>query len=90
MLATLVVFGGRYFSAWRVTAPATALLILLSILGTFLVVRGVEKTNPVRHSTSLEQLARDRDLTVAAYRQWTESVRQARLRGRFGVADQNR
>jgi hypothetical protein len=74
MLATLVVFGGRYFAAWRMTTPATVLLIGLSVLATILVARANEKTNPVRHSTSLEQLARDRDLTVAAYRQWTESV----------------
>jgi hypothetical protein len=74
LLALLIVFGGRYFRAWRITAPATALIIALSALGTYLVTRNREQTNPIRHPTSIEQLAKDREVPIAGYRQWTESV----------------
>ena len=74
MLATLVVFGGRYYRAWRLTVPATLLILALSFLWTFLVFRGREASNPVRHPTSLEQFARDRDVTVTGYRQWADAV----------------
>src|SRR5947209_19001481 len=70
MLALLVLFGGRFLRSWRKTALATLLIIIVSALGTYLVFRKTETTNPVRHITSLEELAKDRDLNVANYRQW--------------------
>jgi hypothetical protein len=74
MLATLVVFGGRYFRAWRQTLPITVLLVVASVLATILVLRKPEQTNPVRHHTSLEEFARVREQTVPAYREWTGNV----------------
>jgi archaellum component FlaC len=73
MLALLVLFGGRYFHSWRKTLPATAVIFALSILGTYLVLRNNEKTNPVRHLTSLEQFAKDREINVTNYRAWVEA-----------------
>ena len=70
MLALLVLFGGRFFRSWRKTVLATLLVVIVSALGTYLVFRKTEATNPVRHITSLEELARDRDVNVANYRQW--------------------
>jgi hypothetical protein len=69
-LALLVLFGGRFFRSWRKTLLATLLIILVSAAGTYLVFRGTETTNPVRHITSLEELAKGRDVNVANYRQW--------------------
>jgi hypothetical protein len=57
MLALVVLFGGRFFRGWNKTIPATLVIFALSVLCTVLVVRGKEQTNPVRHNTSLEQLA---------------------------------
>ena len=75
MLALLVLFGGRYFHSWRKTVPATVVLLALSMLGTYLVLRNNEKTNPVRHLTSLEQFAQspDREVNVTNYRAWVEA-----------------
>ena len=75
MLALLVLFGGRYFHSWRKTVPATVAIFALSVLGTYLVLRNNEKTNPVRHLTSLEQFARDpdREVNVTNYRAWVEA-----------------
>ena len=75
MLALLVLFGGRYFHSWRKTVPATVVIFALSILGTYLVLRNNEKTNPVRHLTSLEQFAKEpnRDVNVTNYRAWVEA-----------------
>jgi len=70
MLALLVLFGGRFFRSWRKTVLATLLIIMVSAAGTYLVFRGTETTNPVRHITSLEELAKGRDVNVANYRQW--------------------
>jgi hypothetical protein len=72
MLALLMLFGGRYFRSWRKTIPATLLIIVLSALATFLVMRGREKNNPVRHLSSLSQFARGRNLDVTNYRQWVD------------------
>jgi hypothetical protein len=73
MLALLTLFGGRYFRSWRKTAPATAVIFALSLLGAYLVLRDNEKSNPVRHLTSLEQFAKDREINVTNYRQWVEA-----------------
>lgn len=75
MLALLVLFGGRYFHSWRKTVPATVVILALSVLGTYLVLRNNEKSNPVRHLTSLEQFARDpnREVNVTNYRAWVEA-----------------
>lgn len=69
-LALLVLFGGRFFRSWRKTLLATLLIIVVSAAGTYLVFRATETTNPVRHITSLEELAKGRDVNVANYRQW--------------------
>lgn len=73
MLALLVLFGGRYFRVWRTTIPATLLLVAVSGLLTFLVVRTRETGNPVRHTTSLAQLAKEREVNVTSYREWLKS-----------------
>jgi hypothetical protein len=73
MLALLMLFGGRYFRSWRKTIPATLLIIALSALATFLVMRGREKNNPVRHQSSLSQFAKGRGLDVTNYRQWVDT-----------------
>lgn len=73
MLALLVLFGGRYFRSWRTTLPATLLIVAMSALLTFLVLRTKETTNPVRHSSSLAQLAKERDVNVASYHDWVKA-----------------
>ncbi|HKG20355.1 MAG TPA: hypothetical protein VKC34_00535, partial [Blastocatellia bacterium] len=71
MLALVVLFGGRYFRSWRVTVPATMLILLLSVLGSWLVLRG--KVNPVQRRASLTQFAKDRGTDRNAYEDWTSS-----------------
>lgn len=73
MLALMVLFGGRYFRSWRTTLPATLLIVAMSALLTFLVLRTKETTNPVRHASSLAQLAKDRDVNVASYHDWVKA-----------------
>src|SRR5256714_6278214 len=70
MLALLVVFGGRFFRSWRKTVAATLLILIASALGTWLVRRNTEAKTPVRHFTSLEEVAKARGVEVANYRQW--------------------
>jgi hypothetical protein len=71
LLALLVLFGGRFFRSWRKTLPAVLLIVVISALATYLVFRNTELLhNPVRHVTSLEELAKARELNVANYRQW--------------------
>jgi len=71
-LALLLVSGGRYFSAWRTTIPATLAIICIAGLGAFLVVRG--KRNPILNpQTSQVQLAKERGLQPKAYGQWVDS-----------------
>ena len=72
-LALLVVFGGRFFGSWRKTLPALLLIIAVSAVGTYLVFHNTEGKNRVRHITSLEELARDREVNVTGYRQWVEA-----------------
>lgn len=73
MLALMVLFGGRYFRSWRTTLPATLLIVAMSALLTFLVLRTKETTNPVRHTSSLAQLAKERDVNVASYHDWVKA-----------------
>ncbi|MEK6300630.1 MAG: hypothetical protein AABO41_07910 [Acidobacteriota bacterium] len=73
MTALLILFGGRFIRAWRKTLAATLLIFATSAAFTFLVVRGKEQTNPVRHNTSLEQFAKERELSIANYREWMEA-----------------
>jgi hypothetical protein len=73
MLALFVLFGGRYFRAWRIALPASALVFLISALLTFFVFKTREPNNPVRHTTSLAQLAKEREVNVASYRDWLKS-----------------
>ncbi|HUK90127.1 MAG TPA: hypothetical protein VLZ81_06980, partial [Blastocatellia bacterium] len=70
MLALLVLSGGNYLRMFSRTVPVTVALILLSVLGTYLVLRG--KTNPVLQFSSLSQLARDRGVSVSSYNQWAD------------------
>ncbi|HSO73436.1 MAG TPA: hypothetical protein VLU47_01240, partial [Blastocatellia bacterium] len=83
MIAVMVLFGGRFLRSWRTTLAATLIISALSFLCTFLVLRGTEQTNPVRHRTSLEQFARERELSVSNYREWLDAnwlMKDARLR----------
>ncbi|HJQ71275.1 MAG TPA: hypothetical protein VKA70_20020 [Blastocatellia bacterium] len=75
MLALAVLFGGRYFRSWRKTVPATLIIFALALLGTYLVTRNRERQhNPLRHSSSLTQIAKDRGLpNTESYRQWVEA-----------------
>ncbi|HEY6328673.1 MAG TPA: hypothetical protein VI756_05005, partial [Blastocatellia bacterium] len=70
MLALLVMSGGNYLRSFRTTVPLTLGLVLLSILGTYLVMRG--KANPIFRTSSLCQLARDRGVSVTSYTQWVD------------------
>src|SRR5262249_7483950 len=72
MLALLVLYGGRFFRSWRITLPATAPLLGLSVAGTMLVARGRESSNPVKHLTSLQQFAKERDISSLSYREWVD------------------
>lgn len=74
MLALAVLFGGRYFRSWRKTVPATLIIFALAALGTYLVTRNRERHNPLRHSSSLAQIAKDRGLpNTESYRQWVDA-----------------
>jgi predicted nucleic acid-binding Zn-ribbon protein len=70
-LALLLVSGGRYFRAWRVTIPATIAIMLISGLGAYLVVRG--KRNPILSQSSQFQFARERGVRSQSYSQWVDS-----------------
>jgi predicted nucleic acid-binding Zn-ribbon protein len=70
-LALLLVSGGRYFRAWRVTIPATIAIMLISGLGAYLVVRG--KRNPILSQSSQVQFARERGVRSQSYTQWVDS-----------------
>ena len=74
MLALAVLFGGRYFRSWRKTVPATLIIFALAVLGTYLVTRNRERHNPLRHSASLAQIAKERGLpNTESYRQWVDA-----------------
>lgn len=73
MLALLAVFGGRFFRSWRITLIATFLILLLCALGTFLVVRNKEGNNPVRHSSSLGQFMKEREVNAESYGEWLQA-----------------
>jgi predicted nucleic acid-binding Zn-ribbon protein len=70
-LALLLVSGGRYFRAWRVTIPATIAMLLIAGLGAYLVLR--RKHNPITAQSSLSQFARDRGIRLQTYTQWVDS-----------------
>jgi hypothetical protein len=72
-LALLVLFGGRFVRSWRTTLPATLLVVAMSALITFLVLRTKEANNPVRHTTSLAQLAKEREVNITSYREWLKA-----------------
>lgn len=83
MIAVMVLFGGRFLRSWRTALAATMVISALSLGCTFLVVRGKEQTNPVRHSRSLEQFARELELSVSNYSEWLDAnwlMKDARLR----------
>ncbi|HSB09627.1 MAG TPA: hypothetical protein VLM38_09095 [Blastocatellia bacterium] len=73
MLALSVVFGGRFYRAWRITLPATLLIVVVSALLTFLAVRSKEGNNPVRHTTSLGQFMKEREVNAASYNEWLQT-----------------
>ncbi|HWC76159.1 MAG TPA: hypothetical protein VG778_01790 [Blastocatellia bacterium] len=70
MLALAALFGGRYFRSWRVTLPATLLVIVICVVGTVMVFRR-NSASPVRQHPSLTLFARDRELNSTSYREWT-------------------
>jgi hypothetical protein len=71
LVVLALVFGGRYFHAWRVTVPATLLMILVAAGCSALTVRG--KSNPVSQWSSLYRFLNERGLTRATYEQWLDS-----------------
>ncbi|MEK6320922.1 MAG: hypothetical protein AABN33_04480 [Acidobacteriota bacterium] len=73
MLALLVMCGGRYLRAWRTTLSLTLLILVLSGVLTFLVVRAKETKNPVRHTGSLGQFAKEREVNVVSYGEWVKA-----------------
>ncbi|HYP25935.1 MAG TPA: hypothetical protein VE262_04375 [Blastocatellia bacterium] len=74
MLALVVLFGGRYFRSWRVTIPATLLILALSVLGSWLTLPGKdENANPVQRSASLTRFAKDRGTDRNTYEDWTST-----------------
>jgi hypothetical protein len=73
MLALLVLFGGRYLRAWRTTLPATLLILVSSAILTFMVVRTRETNNPVRHTSSLGQFAKEREVNSVSYGEWVKA-----------------
>ena len=73
MLALLVLFGGRYLRAWRTTLPATLLILVSSAGLTFVVVRTKETNNPVRHTSSLGQFAKEREVNPVSYGDWVKA-----------------
>ena len=81
MLALGMLFGGRYFRSWRTTVPVTLGVLAVSLLGTYLVVRG--KSNPVQRSASIVQFSRQRGATEKSYSEWVEAnwlTRDAKFR----------
>src|SRR5215471_8147811 len=70
-LALLLVTGGRYFRAWRVTIAATIAMLLIAGLGTYLVLR--RKHNPITAYTSQYLFAKDRGIRLQTYAQWVDS-----------------
>ena len=88
MTAVGVLFGGRFLRAWRKTLAATLAIFAMAVLFTFLVVRGKEQSNPVRHNTSLEQFAKGRELSVANYGEWMDAnwlMKDAKLKRDYEV-----
>lgn len=73
MLALLVLFGGRYIRAWRTTLPVTLLILISSAALTFVVVRTRETNNPVRHTSSLGQFAKEREVNPVSYGEWVKA-----------------
>lgn len=71
MLALVVLFGGRYFRSWRVTIPATLIILALSVFGSWLALRG--KVNPINRSSSLRLFAKERGTDRAPYEDWVNS-----------------
>ena len=68
-LALCVVFGGRFFSAWKMTFPATLALLIVCGAATYLVGRG--KTNPVSLLPSITKFSQDRG-GLQNYHEWVE------------------
>ncbi len=93
MLALLTVFGGRFFRSWRLTAPATALLVIIAAAAAFLSVpsaqlgkafKSLEQVlNPALRTSSTDQFIKKRVLGgVETYRQWLDAnsiLRDAKL-----------
>ena len=73
MLALLVLFGGRYLRAWRTTLPATLLILIASAGLTVVVARIKETKNPVRHTSSLGQFAKEREVNPVSYGEWVKA-----------------
>ena len=71
ILALTVLFGGRYFRSWRVTIPATLLIFVLAVLGSWLVLRG--KVNPINRSSSLKLFAKERGTDLPFYQEWVNA-----------------
>ncbi len=71
MLALMALFGGRFFRSWRKTVPATMVILLISVIGVFITVRG--EKNPVQQPDSLALFTKERGLNVPSYNQWKDA-----------------
>lgn len=97
MLALLTLFGGRFFRSWRLTAPATALLVMIAAAAAFATVPSAQLgklfkslepvLNPALRTSSTDQLIKKRVLGgVESYRQWIEAnplLKDAKLRSDY-------
>jgi hypothetical protein len=97
MLALLTVFGGRFFRSWRLTAPATALLVIFAAAAAFVAVpsarlgkvfKSLEQVvNPVHRTSSTDQFIKERVIGGAeTYRQWLDAnpiLKDAKLRSDY-------
>jgi hypothetical protein len=71
ILGLAILLGGRYFRSWRASILATLGIIVLSGLGTFLVVR--KSQNPAVGQSSLAQFAKERSVSLRGYRDWVDA-----------------
>lgn len=97
MLAMLTMFGGRFFRSWRLTAPVTALLVMIAAAAAFITVpsaqlgkvfKSLEQVvNPALRTSSTDQFIKKRVMGgVETYRQWIEAnplLKDAKLRSDY-------
>lgn len=73
LIALAVVFGGRYFQAWKKTVPASLAILAIGLIGTLLAVRGKSEPAYQANHSSLARFAADRGIDQTSYDSWLES-----------------